>query len=249
VLLASKSKTPRVVDRVPRDLDVLASLANVVDGAVMIFVAALEGDTCVFRSALDDLAAGLPTWQRCGMGKPLLGPSGLPISGTRGVVPRRRIWISRALGSSQGQVFIGNGDEFGDSCTPPLTPVCSGLIAQQLLRHGESLRRGQLTPRTSGRSSGGGEEERRLCTPGWEVRGLQIFLLFLLGRDMLTTEDGLGLSPNGVAAEKMLESCVGVGHVEADLEENTPQPPTWRAKCQWISCCKNTGYHAMNPKI
>jgi hypothetical protein len=39
-----------------------------------------------------------------------------------------------------------------------------------------------------------------------------------------------------------------VTHVEADLE-NTPQPPTWRAKCQWISCRKNTRYHAMDPKI
>jgi hypothetical protein len=55
---------------------------------------------------------------------------------------------------------------------PPLTPVRSGLIVQQLLRHGESLRRGQLTPRTSARSSGGGEGERRLCTLGQEVGGL-----------------------------------------------------------------------------
>jgi hypothetical protein len=39
-----------------------------------------------------------------------------------------------------------------------------------------------------------------------------------------------------------------VAHVEADLR-NTPQPPTWRAKCQWISCRKNTGYHMTNPKI
>jgi hypothetical protein len=38
-------------------------------------------------------------------------------------------------------------------------------------------------------------------------------------------------------------------HVEADLEENTPQPPTWHAKCRWISCRKNTGYHATDPKI
>jgi hypothetical protein len=38
-------------------------------------------------------------------------------------------------------------------------------------------------------------------------------------------------------------------HVEADLEENTPQPPTRHAKCQWISCRKNTGYHATDPKI
>jgi hypothetical protein len=37
-------------------------------------------------------------------------------------------------------------------------------------------------------------------------------------------------------------------HVEADLE-NTPQPPTWCAKCRWISCCKNTGYHMMDRKI
>jgi hypothetical protein len=40
-----------------------------------------------------------------------------------------------------------------------------------------------------------------------------------------------------------------VTHVEADLEENTPQPPTWRAKFRWISCRKNTGYHATDPKI
>jgi hypothetical protein len=29
-----------------------------------------------------------------------------------------------------------------------------------------------------------------------------------------------------------------VTHVEADLKEVTPQPPTWRAKCRWISCRK-----------
>jgi hypothetical protein len=40
-----------------------------------------------------------------------------------------------------------------------------------------------------------------------------------------------------------------ITHVEADPEENTPQPPTWRAKCQWISCRKNTGYHTTDPKI
>jgi hypothetical protein len=101
----------------------------------------------------------------------------------------------------------------------------------------------------SARSSSGGDGEKMLCMPRWEVGGLQIFLLFLLGRDVLMTEDGLGLPPDGVVAAKMLEPCAGVGHVEADLEENTPQPPTWRAKCRWISCCKNTGYHAMDPKI
>jgi hypothetical protein len=57
------------------------------------------------------------------------------------------------------------------------------------------------------------------------------------------------LPPNGIAEAKTLEPCVGVGHVEADLEENTPQPPTWRAKYRWISCRKNTGYHTTNPKI
>jgi hypothetical protein len=39
-----------------------------------------------------------------------------------------------------------------------------------------------------------------------------------------------------------------VTHVDADLEEDTPQPPTWHAKCRWISCRKNTGYHATDPK-
>jgi hypothetical protein len=40
-----------------------------------------------------------------------------------------------------------------------------------------------------------------------------------------------------------------VTHVKADLEENTPQPPTWRTKYRWISCRKNTGYHTTDPKI
>jgi hypothetical protein len=128
-LLASERKAPRVVDKFPGSLDVLASFADVVDGVVMIFAVALKGDACVFRSALDDLAAGLPAWQRCSAGSYLLGLSGLPIFGARGVVPRRRIWLSHALGSSLGRVFVGDGDELGDSSTPPLTPVCSGLIA------------------------------------------------------------------------------------------------------------------------
>jgi hypothetical protein len=118
------------------------------------------------------------------------------------------------------------------------------LIVQQLLCHGESLHRSQLTPRTSARCSGGGEGERRLCMPGQDVGGLEIFLL---GRDVLAMDDRLGVSSNSVAAAKTLEPCVGVGHGEADLE-NTPQPPTWRAKCRWISCRKNTGYHAKDQK-
>jgi hypothetical protein len=223
-LLPSEGKAPGVVDRLPGDLDVLASLTDVVDGAVMIFTATLEGDASIFWSVLDDLAAGLPTRRRCRTGNHLLGLSSLSIPSARSMVRRRRIWFSRALGSSQDQVFVGDGDEFGNLSTPPLMPVRSGLIPQQLLRHGESLRRGQLTPRTSAGSSGGGEGERRLCTPGRKVGGLEIFLLFLLGRDVLATDDGLGISSNSVAAVKTLEPCVGVSHVEADLEETHHNP-------------------------
>jgi hypothetical protein len=40
-----------------------------------------------------------------------------------------------------------------------------------------------------------------------------------------------------------------VTHIKADLEEDTPQTPTWRTKCRWILCRKNTGYYATDPKI
>jgi hypothetical protein len=140
-LLTSESKTPGVVDRLAGGPDVLASFADVIDGAVMIFAAALKGDACVFWSALDDLAARLPARRRCGTRNHLLGLGGPPISGARGAMPCHRIWFSHALGSSLGRVLISDGDELGDSSTPPLTPIISGLIAQQLLRHGESLRR------------------------------------------------------------------------------------------------------------
>jgi hypothetical protein len=179
---------------------------------------------CVFRSVLDDLAAGLPARRRCRTGDHLLGLSGLPIPGARGTVPRRWNWLPRALGSSQGRVFVGDGNELGDSSTPPLTPVRSGLIAQQLLCHGESLRRGQLSARMGVRSSSGGEGERGLCTPGWEVGGFEIFLLFLLRRDVLATNDGLGISSNSVAAAKTLKPRISVSHVEADLEETHHNP-------------------------
>jgi hypothetical protein len=46
--MASESKAPGDVDRISGDLDVLASFADVVDGAVMIFAVALKGDACVF---------------------------------------------------------------------------------------------------------------------------------------------------------------------------------------------------------
>jgi hypothetical protein len=69
--------------------------------------------------------------------------------------------------------------------------------------------------------------------------------------------------PNGLQAIEYLKTCSAttrvdntkektvmtiVTHVEADLE-NTPQPPTWRAKYRRISCRKNTGYHTKDPKI
>jgi hypothetical protein len=60
-LLASESEAPRVVDELPGNLDILASIADVIEGTVIIFSAALEGDACVFRSVLDDLVAGLST--------------------------------------------------------------------------------------------------------------------------------------------------------------------------------------------
>jgi hypothetical protein len=94
-LLASESKTPGVIDGLPGDLEVLAIFADVVDGTVVIFAAALKGDACVFRSTLDNLAAGHPVQRRCRTGNHLLGLSGLPIPSAQGVVPH-------ALGSSQG---------------------------------------------------------------------------------------------------------------------------------------------------
>jgi hypothetical protein len=65
---------------------------------------------------------------------------------------------------------------------------------------------------------------------------------------VLAMDDGFGVSSNSIVAAKMLEPCVGVVHGEADLE-NTPQPPTWRAKCWWILCRKNIGYHTKDPRI
>jgi hypothetical protein len=70
--------------------------------------------------------------------------------------------------------------------------------------------------------------------------------------------------PNGLQAIGDLKTCSAtarvdstkvtmvmtiVTHVKADLEETTPQPPTSHAKCRWILCRKNTGYHATDPKI
>jgi hypothetical protein len=37
-------------------------------------------------------------------------------------------------------------------------------------------------------------------------------------------DDGLGISSNSIAAMKTLEPCIGVSHVEADLEETHHSP-------------------------
>jgi hypothetical protein len=81
-----------------------------------------------------------------------------------------------------------------------------------------------MTPRMSARSSGGSEGERGFCTPGWEVGGFKIFLLFLLSRDVLATNDRLGISPNSAAAAKTLKPCVSISHAEPDLEETHHSP-------------------------
>jgi hypothetical protein len=73
------------------------------------------------------------------------------------------------------------------------------------------------------RHIGGSEGERRLRAPRRDVGGLEIFFLLHLGRGTLTKDDRLGVAPSGVAAVKALKVCVGVGNIEADLE-NTPQP-------------------------
>jgi hypothetical protein len=59
--------------------------------------------------------------------------------------------------------------------------------------------------------------------------------------------DLLGVAPSGVAAANMLKPCIGVGHVEGDLED-TPQPPTRRAKYRGILCHEN-GYDTNDPKV
>jgi hypothetical protein len=64
-----------------------------------------------------------------------------------------------------------------------------------------------------------------------DVGELEIFLLFLFGQDVLPKDDGLGVTLSSFVAAKILERCISVGHGEADLE-NTPQLPTWRAKCR-----------------
>jgi hypothetical protein len=100
------------------------------------------------------------------------------------------------------------------------------------------------------------EARRPCCTAKWPSERRE-------APEAEVTDLWLSLS-NGLQAIEDLETfstttCVDntkaktvmtiITHVEADLEGNTPQPPTWRARCQWISCRKNMGYHATDPKI
>jgi hypothetical protein len=120
-LLASESEAPRVVDKLPRNLDVLASFADPVDGAVMIFSVTLEGDACVFQSALDNLTARLSARRRCHTRSCPICWSSLAVPSARGARPRSWVWHSRTQRDPQGRVFVGDGDELSDSSEPPLT--------------------------------------------------------------------------------------------------------------------------------
>jgi hypothetical protein len=84
--------------------------------------------------------------------------------------------------------------------------------------------------------------------PRQDVGGLEIFLFLHLYRNLLATHDWLGVTPSSVAAAKTLKESTGVSHVDADLE-NTPQPPTWRAKCRGIFMLEEHGYHTKDPKV
>jgi hypothetical protein len=107
------------------------------------------------------------------------------------------------------------------------------------------MKRGGQAARRPGRAAEGLGERRE--APEAEVADLR-----------------LGELPNGLQAIEDLKTCSAparidsakaktvmmiVTHVEADLEKNTTQPPTWHAKFRWILCHKNMGYHAMDPKI
>jgi hypothetical protein len=58
-LLASEREASGVVDEFVANLDVLACFTDVIDGAVVVFSAALEGDACIFWSPVDDVVASL----------------------------------------------------------------------------------------------------------------------------------------------------------------------------------------------
>jgi hypothetical protein len=128
--MANEGEAPGVVEKIPKNLVVLASITDVVEGAVMIFSVVLEGDMCVLQSMLDDLTAGLSTRRRFCTGSCLLGLSGLTVLGDQGAMPRHWMLLSRTLGVPQGWVFVGGGDELGDSSEPPLTFILTRLVAQ-----------------------------------------------------------------------------------------------------------------------
>jgi hypothetical protein len=62
-------------------------------------------------------------------------------------------------------------------------------------------------------------------------------------------EDGLSLPPDSVAMVKTLEPCVRVGHVEADLEENTPTAPYLARQMSMDFVSQEHGYHTTDPRI
>jgi hypothetical protein len=90
-LLMSMCEAPRVVDELVGDLEVLAHLTNVIDGAIVIFSAALKGDACVYWSTLDNVAAWLTTRRRCSMGSCPPGWSRFGVARPRRTRPHR--WI------------------------------------------------------------------------------------------------------------------------------------------------------------
>jgi hypothetical protein len=89
--LVSESEEPGVVEELVGNLDFLACFADVIDGTVMIFSAVLEGDVCVFWSALDDLVAWLSAQRGRRMRSRPLCWSKFAIFGTRGMGPCRQI--------------------------------------------------------------------------------------------------------------------------------------------------------------
>jgi hypothetical protein len=56
---ADAYEASRVVDKLARNLDIFARFPDVVDGTIVVFTLALEGDASVFRRSLDDVAARL----------------------------------------------------------------------------------------------------------------------------------------------------------------------------------------------
>jgi hypothetical protein len=100
------------------------------------------------------------------------------------------------------------------------------------------------------------EARRPCCAAKWPIERREALEAEVAGR-WRTLSNGFEAIKDlkMISATARIDSAKGkttttiVTHVEADLEEDTPQPPTWRAKCRWILCHKNTGYHARDPKV